>query len=229
MRRSRRSRASRSSRSTPRPTCPPGSAGRRSDRAARASIPSPAGCTGRCTAGGCGRCASSPASARRGDQRAVPLPARPRADRALDGVRHAVADGARLRPPALARRGRARGRRGRHARRHGDAVRRHPARRGDGLDDDQRAGGDHARVLRGRGRAPAGSGPSARRHDPDRHPQGVHRAEGVVLPGRPGDAAGRRHDRVVRGAHAALASDLDLAATTSARRARRPRRSSRSP
>ena len=37
-----------------------------------------------------------------------------------------------------------------------------------------------------------------------------------------------RHDRVVRGAHAALAPDLDLAATTSARPARRRRRSSRS-
>ena len=46
--------------------------------------------------------------------------------------------------------------------------------------------------------------------DPDRHPQGVHRAEGVVLPDRSGDAAGGRHDRVVRGAHAALAPDLDL-------------------
>ena len=49
----------------------------------------------------------------------------------------------------------------------------------------------------------------ARRHDPDRHPQGVHRPEGVVLPGRPGDAAGHRHGAVVRGAHAALAPDLD--------------------
>ena len=58
-----------------------------------------------------------------GDQRALPLPARPRADRAVDGVRHAVADGPRLRPPALARRGRPRGRGDRHARRHGDAVR----------------------------------------------------------------------------------------------------------
>ena len=59
----------------------------------------------------------------RGDQRALPLPARPRPDRALDGVRHAVADGPRLRPPARARRGRPRGRRRRHARRHADAVR----------------------------------------------------------------------------------------------------------
>ena len=31
----------------------------------------------------------------------------------------------------------------------------------------------------------------AGRHDPGRHPQGVHRPEGVVLPRRPGDAAAR--------------------------------------
>ena len=95
----------------------------------------------------------------RGDQRALPLPARPGADRPVDRVRHAVADGSRLRPPALARRGRARGRRDRHARRHGDAVRRHPARRGQRVDDDQRPRGDHARVLRRRGRAQGRSRP----------------------------------------------------------------------
>ena len=39
-------------------------------------------------------------------------------------------------------------------------------------------------------RAPGG-------HDPGRHPQGVHRPEGVVLPDRPGDAPAGRHDRVV--------------------------------
>ena len=67
-------------------------------------------------------------------------------------VRHAVADGPRLRPRALARRGRARGRGDRHARRHADAVRRHRPRRGHGVDDDQRAGGDHDGLLRGGGR-----------------------------------------------------------------------------
>ena len=44
---------------------------------------------------------------RRGDERALPLPARARPDRPLDRVRHADADGLRLRPRALARRGRA--------------------------------------------------------------------------------------------------------------------------
>ena len=53
------------------------------------------------------------------------------------------------------------------------------------------------------GRAPVG-------HDPGGHPQGVHRAEGVVLPDRPGDAPVRRHDRVVHAQDAALAPDLDL-------------------
>ena len=47
-------------------------------------------------------------------------------------------------------------------------------------------------------------------HDPDRHPQGVHRPEGVVLPARAGDAAGHRHGRVVRRRDAALEPDLDL-------------------
>ena len=102
---------------------------------------------------------------RRGDERALPLPARPRPDRALDRVRHADADGPRLRRPPLAGRGRPRGRRDRHARRHGDAVRRHPAGRGHDVDDDQRPGRDPARVLRVRGggaRASRATGSAAR-------------------------------------------------------------------
>ena len=130
--------------------------------------------------------------------------------RALDRVRHAHPDGPRLRPRPLAGRGRGRGRRRRHGRRHGDALRRHPARRGHRLDDDQRPGGDPARLLRRRRRGEGDRGRPARRHDPDRHPQGVHRPEGVVLPDRPGDAAGHRHGRVVLGRDAALAPDLDL-------------------
>ena len=66
----------------------------------------------------------------RGDERALPLPARSRADRTVDGVRHADADGLRLRPRALARRGRTRRRGGRLARRHENTLRRHPARTG---------------------------------------------------------------------------------------------------
>src|SRR5687768_10323770 len=50
----------------------------------------------------------------------------------------------------------------------------------------------------------------APRDDPDGHPQGVHRPEGVDLPARALDAARRGHDRVLRAGDAALASDLDL-------------------
>ena len=58
-------------------------------------------------------------------------------------------------------------------------------------------------------------------HDPGRHPQGVHRPEGVVLPDRPGDAAARRHDRVVRAGRCRAGTRSRSPATTSARRARR--------
>ena len=50
----------------------------------------------------------------------------------------------------------------------------------------------------------------APRDDPDGHPQGVHRAEGVDLPARAVDAALRGHDRVLRARGAALAPGLDL-------------------
>ena len=147
---------------------------------------------------------------RGGDERALPLSARARPDGALDRVRHADADGLRLGPRALARRGRPRGRRDRLARGHGDALRRHPARRGVDVDDDQLAGGDPARLLR-RGRRAAGrAGGRAARDDPDGHPQGVHRAEGVHLPAGAVDAARDGHGRVVCQGDAEVASDLDL-------------------
>ena len=53
------------------------------------------------------------------------------------------------------------------------------------------------------------AGPFAR-DDPDGHPQGVHRPEGVDLPARALDAALRGHDRVLRAARPALAPGLDL-------------------
>ena len=130
--------------------------------------------------------------------------------------------------PRVAGRGRARGRRGRHARRHGDAVRGDRPRRGQRVDDDQRAGGDHDGLLRRRGGGEGHPGRSPERHDPGRHPQGVHRPEGVVLPGRSGDAPARRHDAVVARGTCRAGIRSRSAATTSARRARRPRRSSRS-
>src|SRR6266536_858154 len=71
-------------------------------------------------------------------------------------------------------------------------------------------GGDAARVLPLRRRGAGRSAQPAPRDDSDGHPQGVHRAEGVHLPARAVDAARRRHDRVLRGADAALAPRLDL-------------------
>ena len=72
--------------------------------------------------------------------------------------------------------------------------------------------------------------PTARapRDDPDGHPQGVHRAEGVHLPARAVDAARHRHGRVLRAGDAASGTRSRSPATTSARPARPPRRSSRS-
>ena len=70
-----------------------------------------------------------------------------------------------------------------------------------------------------------------RGHDPERHPQGVRRPEGVPLPAGAVDAARDGHDRV-RDARAAEAGTRSRsAATTSARPARRRSRSwpSRSP
>ena len=68
----------------------------------------------------------------------------------------------------------------------------------------------------------------AERHDPERHPQGVHRARHVHLSAGAEPRADRRDLPVLRRRGAELESDLDLAATTSARPARRRCRSSRS-
>ena len=163
---------------------------------------------------------------RRGDERALPLPAGARTDRPLDGLRHADADGLRLRPRPLARRGRARGRRGRLARGRRDPLQGHPARRGLDLDDDQRPGGDAARVLRLPRGAAGRRARGAPRDDPDRHPQGVHRPEGVDLPAGAVDAARHGHGRVLRSASCLAGTRSRSPGTTSARRARTPSRSS---
>ena len=76
----------------------------------------------------------------------------------------------------------------------------HLARRHHDVDDDQLAGGDDLRDVPGRGRAAGRRLADAVRHDPERHPQGVHRAEGVHLPAAAVDAAHHRHLRVLRDA-----------------------------
>ena len=199
-----------------------GSAGRGSSR-------SPAACTPPATGAGRGRSASSPGSATRGRPTSGTRCCCGRGRRAVGGLRHADADGPRLRRPALAGRGRAL--RGGHrlGGRHGRAVRGHPAGRRHHLDDDQRAGRPGLLHVPGRGRAP-GRGPGrAGRHAADRHLQGVHRAEGVAVPAAAAPAADRRPDGVLRRGDPPATSRCRCPATTSGRRARRPRRSSRSP
>ena len=163
-----------------------------------------------------------------GDERPLPLPPRARSDRPLHRLRHADADGLRLGPRPLARRGRPRGRRSRLDRRHAHALRRDPARRRLDVDDDQLAVRDPARVLRLRGRGAGRRARRSARDGADRHPQGVHRAEGVHLPARAVDAARDGHGGVLRARDAAGGIRSRSPATTSARPDRRPRRSSRS-
>ena len=109
----------------------------------------------------------------------LPLPARARLDRALDGVRPADPARARLRRPALPRRGRPHRRRDRHDRGHADLLRPDPARPGLDLDDDQRAGRDPAAALRAGRRGAGRARARAARHGPERHAQGVRRRAGT--------------------------------------------------
>ena len=147
---------------------------------------------------------------RRGDERALPLPARARPDRPLRRLRPADAARLRLGRPARGGRGRAHGRRDRLDRRHGAPLRRDPARRGLDVDDDQRAGGAPAAALRARRRGAGRRARAAARHRPERHPQGVLRARELHLPAAAVDADHDRPVRVLRRAAAALEHDLDL-------------------
>ena len=72
------------------------------------------------------------------------------------------------------------------------------------VDDDQRLRRRPAGPVRGRGRE-AGRGPGpGQRHDPERHPQGVHRPRHLHLPAAAVDAARHRHLRVLLDGAAAL-------------------------
>ena len=133
-----------------------------------------------------------------------------RAEGPLGRVRPADPPRLRLRSSARRRRRRHGGRRDRFDLRHAHAVLGHPARPDDGVDDHERRGAaDHGalhRRRRGAGRA-AGE---ARRHDPERHPQGVHGPQHLHLSARPVDAHHLRHLRLHLGAHAEVQLDLDL-------------------
>ena len=99
----------------------------------------------------------------------------------------------------LAHAGDRQGRRlGRLPGRHGADLRGHPARSDPDLVHDQRHRTDPAGDVPGRRRA-AGRRPGATARDgPERHPQGVPGAQDLHLSPATVDAAGRRHDRVLR-------------------------------
>ena len=98
----------------------------------------------------------------------------------------------------------------------------------DHVDDDQRPRRPGVLHVPGRGRAPGRRHRQAQRHPADRHLQGVHRAEGVAVRARAAPAPDRRPDGVLRREHPGVQAALASPATTSARPARPPRRSSRS-
>ena len=164
----------------------------------RASFPTRAASTPTATAASCGRCGSSPASARR----ATPTAAIGRCSQAGGTGLSVAFDLPTLmgrdpdHPLALGEVGKC-GVSVDVARRHGGALRRHRPRRRLDVDDDQLAGADAAGDVPGGGRAAGRAVDVAARDDPERHPQGVHRAEGVHLPAAPVDAAGHRHRRVL--------------------------------
>ena len=124
-------------------------------------------------------------------------------DRPQRGVRPADADGPGSGPRAVARRSGEVRRQHHVARRHGAALRGHLARRHHDVDDDQLAGADDLRDVPGRRREAGRRLEEAVGHDPERHPQGVHRAEGIHLPAARVDAAHHRHLRVLREGSAA--------------------------
>ena len=162
---------------------------------------------------------------RRADQRAVQDAAGRGRRRPVGRLRHADADGPRLRRPEVARRGRALRRGHRLGRRPGRPVRRHPAGRRHHVDDDQRPGRAGVLHVPGRRAAPGRRPEQAQRHAADRHLQGVHRPEGVAVPAPAAPAADRRPDGVLRARRSPTTSRCRSPATTSARPGRRPRRS----
>ena len=142
-----------------------------------------------------------------GDEPPLPLPPRARPDRPLGRLRSAHPDGLRLGRPDGRRRGRAHRRADRLDRRHGAPPRRDRPRRGLHLDDDQRHRRHPADALRDGGAAPRRRPARAPRHDPERHPQGVHRARDLHLPARTLDAARDGHVRLLPDRAAGLEHD----------------------
>ena len=141
---------------------------------------------------------------RRGYQRALPLFARPGTDRAFGGVRPADPDGLRRGSCAFRRRSGQMRRGHQFARGHGSALRQNSAGRRYDLDDHQFARrGDLGDVSGGRGKAGRRLAENFR-HFAERHPEGIHRTEGVYLPAGTVDAPGGRHAGIWRETYAEI-------------------------
>ena len=148
---------------------------------------------------------------RRGDQRAVQVPAGHGDDRAVVRLRPAHPDGLRLGPPAGRGRG-GQGRRGhRLARRHGACC--WPACPLDTVTTSMTINSTAAILLllyqlvaEEQGVRPG----QARRDDPERHPQGVRRPRHLHLPAPAVDAADHRHLRLLPRAPPDVEHHLDL-------------------
>ena len=180
------------------------------DLAFPASIRTRAASMPTCIATASGRCASLPGSATRNRRTNDIIFCSSKARRALGRLRHADADGLRLRRPQ------ARGEVGKC----GVAI--------DSLADmevlfdgidigeittSMTINGPACIALAQYVAAAEKQGHparQARRHDPGRHPQRIHRAERVDLPAASAHAHHRRHDRVLHARDAAVEHDLDL-------------------
>ena len=95
------------------------------------------------------------------------------------------------------------------ARRHGDSVRRYSARQ---VTVSMTINSPAPIILRCTWRWPrsrASTWSQALRHSAERHSEGIHRAEGIHLSAAAVHAAGHRHHRIRRTAHAPLQSDFD--------------------
>ena len=116
----------------------------------------------------------------------------------------------------------------REPRRHGDLFDGMPLGEVSDLDDHQRHGADPAGVLRGRRRAPGRPAGRVCGHRPERHPQGVHRPRDVHLPAPARRCGWSRTSSSSAPASCRAGTRSRSAATTCARRGRRPPRSWRS-
>ena len=146
----------------------------------------------------------------RGVQRLLPRQSGGRPDGPVGRLRSRHPSRLRLRPSARRRRCRQGRRRDRFRRGHEDPVRRHPARPDERVDDHERRGAAGAGRLHRRRRGAGRAAGEALRHDPERHPQGVHGPQHLHLSARALDADRRRHHRLHGAQHAEVQLDLDL-------------------